>query len=61
MSKLIPDTMQDMNEMKKNNKMPRRRVRMPRLIGERNIGTTHLKKLCEKYDRMAYFNRVRGD
>ena len=19
------------------------------------------KKLCEKYDRMAYFNRVRGD
>jgi len=27
--------------------MPRGRVRMPRLIGERNIGTTHLKN-CVK-------------
>ena len=30
-------------------------------IGERTFGTTHLKNCVKKYDKMTYFNQVRGD
>ena len=60
MSKLTPDTMKDMTEMKRIINAERACKNALTDWGK-NFWYNTFKKLCEKYDRMAYFNQVRGD
>ena len=60
MIKLTPDTMEDMTEMKRIINAEKACKDATSDWGKKYWYDT-FKKLCEKYDRMAYFNKVRGD
>ena len=60
MSKLTPDTMQKIKEMNRIIKVEKA-CKDATSDWRKKYWYSTFKKLCEKYDRMAYFNRVRGD
>ena len=60
MGKLTVDTIEDMTEMKKILNAERACKNATSDCGKKFWYNT-FKKLCEKYNRMAYFNQVRGD
>ena len=60
MGKLTVDTMEDMTEMKRILNAERACKNATSDWGKKFWYNT-FKKLCEKYNRMAYFNQGRGD
>ena len=60
MGKLTVDTMEDMTEMKKILNAERACKNATSDWGKKFWYNT-FKKLCERYNKMSYFNQVRGD
>ena len=60
MGKLTVDTMEDMTEMKRILNAERA-CKNATSDWRKKFWYNTFKKLCEKYNRMSYFNQVRGD
>ena len=60
MAKLTVDTMEDMTEMKRILNAERACKSATSDWGK-NYWYNTFKKLCERYNKMSYFNQVRGD